>query len=259
MGRWQQRIQKSPRPELTEPTKPDSVSFVSTPQAHIEKTTTQKRPEPQLTKPTEPSCVSSVSTGQRRFENNNTQAGALSSVCGQLGITPEEVTRALRLWESPFCRDDLEDLETGALPLWQARDYLALWIRENPEKVAHLKSGRETYPEQDQYTPLSKRLSLPLLPEDSRFLHLRLAALPTKKHEWVLKEYCRLWILASEAEPSTSKKQNTGRRATNRWLSTADLNRTDNPGSGTGQVACHGKAPNSATPLPHNAPEVTTP
>ncbi|AHI33101.1 hypothetical protein AU15_07820 [Marinobacter salarius] len=233
MGRWQQRIQKSPRPELTELTKPDSVSFVSTHQAHIQKPETPKSPEPELTKPTEPSCVSSVSTGQSRFENNNTQAGALSSVCSQLGITPEEVTRALRLWESPFCRDDLKDLETGALPLWQARDYLALWIRENPEKVAHLKSGRETYPEQDQYTPLSKRLALPLLPEDNRFLHLRLAALPAEKHEWILEEYRRLWILASEAEPNTSKKHNTGRRATNRWLSAADLNRAGNTQSST--------------------------
>lgn len=246
MGRWQQRIPKSPRPELTEPTKPDSVSFVSTPQAHIQKPELVKRPEPELTKPTEPSCVSSVSTGQSRFENNNTQAGALSSACNHLGITPEEVTRALRFWESPFCGADLEDLEAGALPLWQARDYLALWIRENPGKVAHLKSERETCPEQDQYIPLSKRLSLPLLPEDNRFLHLRLAALPTEKHAWILREYRRLWILASEAEPNTSKKQNTGRRAANRWLSAADLNSAD-------------KTPISTTPQPTSHQEVTTP
>lgn len=257
MGRWQQRIQKSPRPELTEPTKPDSVSFVSTPQAHIQKPEIQKSPEHEPTKSTGPSCVSSVSMGQSRFENNNTQAGTLSSACSHLGITPEEVTRALRLWESPFCRADLEDLETGALPLWQARDYLALWIRENPEKVAHLKSRPETYAERDQYIPLSKRLSLPLLPEDNRFLHLRLAALPAEKHEWIIQEYRRLWILASEAEPNTSKKQNTGRRAANRWLSTADLNRTDNPGSGTGQVAGHEKTSVSANPSIHHAPEAT--
>ncbi|WP_421860819.1 hypothetical protein [Marinobacter salarius] len=169
------------------------------------------------------------------------------------------MTRALRLWESPFCRADLEDLETGALPLWQAREYLALWIRENPEKIAHLKSGREMQPEQNRYAPLSKRLSLPLLPEDNRFIHLRLAALPAEKHEWIIQEYRRLWIHASEAEPNTRKKQNTGRRAANRWLSTADLNRTDNPGSGTGQVACHGKAPDSSTQSTHNAPEVTAP
>lgn len=223
MGRWQQRIQKSLRPELTEPTKPDSVSFVSTPQTHIQKPETQIRPEAELTKPTEASYVSSVSTGQSHFENNDTEAGALASACSQLGITSEEVRRALRLWQSPFCRSDLEDLENGALPLWQARDYLALWIRENPEKVAHLKTGRETHPEQDQIKPLSESFSLPLLPEDKRFLYLRLAALPSEKHEWIVQEYHRLWTLASEAEPNTSKKQNTGRRAANRWLSTADL------------------------------------
>lgn len=246
MGRWQQRFQKSPRPELTEPTKPNSVSFVSTPQAHIEKTKSQKGPEPELTKPTEPSCVSSVSTGQSRFDNIDPQTDALASVCNHLGITPEEVIRGLRLWQSPFCRTDLEDLQTGALPLWQARDYLALWIRENPEKVAHLKSGREAQPDQEQITTMAKRLSLPLLPEDSRFLHLRLATLPTEKHEWIIQEYRRLWIVASEGEPDTRKKQNTGRRAANRWLSTADLNRAD-------------KAPVSATLSTHNPPEVTTP
>jgi hypothetical protein len=235
MGRWQQRIQKRPRPELTELTEPDFVSFVSTPQAHIQKPEIPIKPEPELTKPTEPSCVSSVSMGQSRFENSNTHtpadAGALSSVCSQLGIAPEEVDRGLRLWESPFCRADLEDLESGALPLWQAREYLALWIRENPERIAHLKSGCEAYPEQDQYIPLSTRLSLPLLPADNRFLHLRLAALPTEKHVWILQEYRRLWILASDEEPNTSKKHNSGRRAANRWLSAADLTRASKPGA----------------------------
>ncbi|WP_322003343.1 hypothetical protein [Marinobacter alexandrii] len=90
--------------------------------------------------------------------------------------------------------------------------------------MTHLKSGCEAYPEQDQYIPLSTRLSLPLLPEDNRFLHLRLAALPTEKHAWILQKYRRHWTTASEAEPNTNKKQNTGRRAANRWLSAAELN-----------------------------------
>ena len=112
-----------------------------------------------------------------------------------------------------FSQDDIQDIESGALPLDNAKRYLEQMEQQYP----HLQSGGDDSGEHPLLKAMDdlKHSGIELVPEDRRYIRDKIG----HRMNWAtfLDGYKREWLAAMEG-CLPHQKQNRGRFAANTWL-----------------------------------------
>lgn len=113
-----------------------------------------------------------------------------------------------------FSRQDIEEAETGVLPLANAKRYLEKMEREHPHLI-EIRQDPDAHPIELAMDRL-KGAGLEIVKDDRLFIR----GLLGHKMFWrqTLSEYKQTWRATMESVEQPHKQQNAGRRAANSWL-----------------------------------------
>lgn len=175
----------------------------------------QKSLDTHPTKPTKPYFVGFVGAHVPVFEKTQPSNSCIPDLADQLGrslaylTAPDDRLPGLCL----FSRDDIQDIESGVLPLDNAKRYLEQMEQQFP----HLQSGGDDSGDHPLLKAMDdlKHSGIELVPEDRRYIRDKIG----HRMNWAtfLDGYKREWLAAMDG-CLPHQKQNRGRFAANTWL-----------------------------------------
>ena len=250
MGRWLSKIQKSPMCATDKTDLSESVRKVSDPTGAFSETASaiavvQKSPLRATDKTDLSESVRKVSDTTRAFQKNQGRGAGdvdamldtLKAIGRDLGGDLERLARERLMPLANTVRAEviaaLDDAFTVATDLPSARMQCRHLLTDMgtmdaakacwpalPEPVGEVPDSnrRQTVtPIIEPWLAMIER-HCPLVPEDKRFIRIRLATLAPGHAMRLARQYVEAWQQAEQQEPRSHAKDNAGRRAANRLL-----------------------------------------